>query len=140
MKKYMTPQRKALLEFLRQHPNQQFSVEEIAESLCGQTKISLSSIYRNIKDLEHDGSVDRTSTGSGKSLYQYRGGKDCDSHVHLKCENCGQLFHLDDSSMALLRSALTSKEGFHINPGHSTLYGSCENCRGDIPQHAQGEK
>ena len=55
MKKYHTEQRRRLLSFLQEHSDRQFSVEEIAEYLCGDGTISVSSIYRNINAMAAEG-------------------------------------------------------------------------------------
>lgn len=128
MKKYSTEQRKYLLSFFRQHPDRQFSVEEIAKMLRKTHSISVSAIYRNIKAMVEDGSLQRyAASGSRKSLYQYIGENGCSEHIHLKCEKCGLLFHMDDhATEAVLASAMNSN--FNIDKRKTILYGLCEKC------------
>ena len=56
MPKYQTKQRTLLLDFLNQHPDELLSAKEIAENLKADN-ISVSSVYRNLADLEEDGMV-----------------------------------------------------------------------------------
>lgn len=129
MRKYSTEQRKLLLAFLEQHPDRQFSVEEIVESLCSNANISTSSVYRNINGMVEEGIVGRFPAKEGRgSLYQYIGNAACQAHIHMKCEQCGQLFHLDEETMSAIHASVGSVKGFTIDPKKTILYGSCENC------------
>ena len=83
MKKYATDQREILLSFLREHPDQQFSIEEISEQLCIGNVISLSTIYRNINKLVEEEAVRRfAKEGSRKFLYQFIGDGTCSEQLH----------------------------------------------------------
>lgn len=127
--KYATEQRKLLLDFLKEHRDRQYSVEEIAERLCDVQNISVSSIYRNINIMVAEGSVRRFSVdGSRQFLYQFFGGNDCSTHIHLKCESCGQLFHMDDKAMEEILSSTMRGNDFSIDIRKTILYGLCKNC------------
>lgn len=129
MKKYSTAQRKLLLSFLKEHRDQQYTVEELAEQLCHIKSISISSIYRNINQMLADGMVQRfTVDHSRQSLYQYLGDNDCSNHMHLKCEGCGQIFHMDDQSLKEIMGAAIRNSDFNIDIRKTILYGSCKNC------------
>lgn len=129
MKKYATEQRKILLSFLREHYDRQYSVEEIAERLYGIENISISSIYRNINSMVAEGAVRRFSAdGSRKFLYQYIDGNDCHKHLHLKCESCGQIFHMDEKSMENILTAVMNSSNFNVDVSRTILYGLCEDC------------
>lgn len=129
MKKYATDQREILLSFLREHPDQQFSIEEISEQLCIGNVISLSTIYRNINKLVEEESVRRfAKEGSRKFLYQFIGDGNCSEHLHLTCNLCGQIYHVNDESMKIiLLSAL--QNDFIIDKKKSLLYGVCRKCK-----------
>ncbi len=131
MKKYHTEQRRRLLSFLQENSDRQFSVEEIAEHLCGDGNISVSSIYRNINAMAAEGMIQRfPRDGSRTFLYQYIGDGDCREHIHMKCEICGSIFHLDRKAMeAIDASAAAAAAGFHINKKKTILYGACGKCK-----------
>lgn len=128
LKKYSTDQRELLLSFLREHPDQQISIEEIYEQLSVENDISLSTIYRNINKLVEEEAIRRFAMeGSRKFSYQYIGHANCSEQLHLKCNVCGQIYHIDnESSKAILLAALN--KNFIIDKKKSMLYGLCMNC------------
>ena len=58
MSKYMTKQRKALLNYLSAHADEKLSAKQIEENLSGEG-ISISAVYRNLSDLEKEGGGSR---------------------------------------------------------------------------------
>ena len=68
MKKYMTSQRKILLEYLSRHHDRQISAKQIEEDLRLQG-ISLSAVYRNLSDLENENLVKRCTKGGKREVY-----------------------------------------------------------------------
>lgn len=127
--KYVTEQRQRMLAFLKANKDRQFSVEELAKQLCGANTVSVSAIYRNINAMVEAGLVSRfPAPGSRKFLYQYIGESDCMQHFHLKCEKCGQLFHLDNDAVEDILRAAMQQNAFRINKKKTVLYGACETC------------
>ena len=59
MAKYLTRQRKRLLEYLSEHTDEQISARQIAEDLAAD-QISISAVYRNISALEEEGRLKRS--------------------------------------------------------------------------------
>lgn len=127
MKEYRTQQRRCLFEFLMDRRDRQFTVEEIAQSIKG---VSISAIYRNINQLVSEGSVRRfQQEGSRKFLYQYLGGGDCTAHLHLKCEKCGSMFHLDTEFTEALVKLVNRGSYFNLDRSRTILYGACAACK-----------
>ena len=124
MKSYNTKQREILREFFEKHCDLQFTIEQLIQNL---PEVSQSAVYRNISRLEEEGLVRRHAIeGSRRFAYQFVGDDKCSAHIHLKCDKCGQLFHLEDPSLEnLLR---TAAENFHIDKSKSVLHGSCGSC------------
>lgn len=126
MKEYRTEQRRRLLAFLMDRRDRQFTVEEITQSVNG---VSVSAIYRNVNQLVSEGSVKRFQReGSRKFLYQYLGGGDCTAHLHLKCEKCGSMFHLDAELTETLVKLVNRGCYFSLDKSRTILYGSCGAC------------
>ena len=81
---YKTSQRDLLLDFLRSHPDEEFSTDEITGALCGRA-IGKSTVYRLISKLCEEGDILRTRGEDGKKiLYRYIDKSNfCDEHFHL---------------------------------------------------------
>ena len=128
MEKYMTDQRRLLLDFLREHNDRQYSVDDIAEKLCGQG-ISKSAVYRNIDKLVKEGCVQKSAVdGSRRFLYRYVEGKGCCEHLHLKCVSCGRMYHLDCATSDVIIKLANSRGFFKVNGKLTILYGMCASC------------
>lgn len=129
MKKYETKPRKILRAFLESHPDEHYSVEDIARLLPAEAPISTSSIYRNINDLVDEGLVSRScAQGSRQLVYRFIGNEQCAQHIHLKCNQCGQLFHVEDDAVNQILASIQEKNGFSVDVKAAVLQGVCKNC------------
>ena len=127
--KYVTKQRKILLDYLTKHTDDPLPVQEIAEAL-EQESISKSSVYRNLAELENEGVVRRKYRGAGRELlYPYVGAEACKGSIHLSCKQCGRTFHMTAAGADQLLRAVAETEGFAVDKGDTVLYGVCEDCR-----------
>lgn len=127
VKEYQTQQRKLLLDFLKKHHDKPFFVEQIAQSLEG---ISISSVYRNINLMVNEGLVERfQQKGSRKFLYQYLGDSDCAAHLHLKCDICGNILHMDNSLTVKIARIVKQSSNFQLDSSKTFLFGSCTTCK-----------
>ena len=82
MAKYMTKQRKLLLDYLSEHADETLPTSRLVTDLS-EKGISASAIYRNLADLEQDGKVKRsTKPGSQELYYRYVGMESCRDHLH----------------------------------------------------------
>lgn len=129
MAKYVTRQRKRLLEYLSKHIDEQVSVRQIADALADDN-ISISAVYRNISVLEEEGLIKRSvREGTREVFYQYIAAEECKDSLHLCCRICGKSIHLGQSEAdRLIRSTLEST-GFQIDKSETVLYGICADCR-----------
>lgn len=83
MAKYLTRQRKRLLEYLSEHTDEQISARQIAEDLAAD-QISISAVYRNISALEEEGLLKRSvREGTREVFYQYIASEACKDSLHL---------------------------------------------------------
>ena len=129
MPKYMTKQRKALLDFLSRHADEEPSAKKIAE-LLNDDSISISAVYRNLSALEQEGKIRRVpKSGSREVFYQYTDSAHCKECLHLSCEKCGKTYHMNTESAAMLIQNLASSDEFTIDKAHTVLYGVCKDCR-----------
>ena len=129
MSKYMTRQRKTLLDYLSSHHDELLSAQEIAAALESEG-VSLSAVYRNLGELEAEGRVRRDSQGGSREVrYQFLDTLACKDCLHLQCKKCGRTFHMDAAGAEQLRSVVERSEGFELDQGGTVLYGVCEVCR-----------
>ena len=120
-----TPARRLLLRALTDGHGHQ-SAEELAARVHGTAPdINLSTIYRNLDELERLGVIDRTHIGHGPATYHLA----ANSHGHLLCEKCGSLTEVPDAVFSALAATLLEEHGFAIEPRHLAVTGRCANCR-----------
>lgn len=129
MPKYMTKQRKILLEYLSLHADEKLSAKQMAEDLNSRG-ISASAVYRNLSDLEKEGKIRRVNqSGSREVFYQYTDGELCKDCLHLSCEKCGKTYHMNSQGAQMLVQNLAQSDDFTIDKANTVLYGVCRECR-----------
>ena len=98
MSGYNTKQRRALLAFLGEHPDELLTARQMADALA-EKQISLSAVYRNLAQLEAEEKVRRSAkSGSHEAFYQYLDTKGCKGVLHVSCVKCGKTFHMAGSN------------------------------------------
>ncbi|MBR2868560.1 MAG: transcriptional repressor [Clostridia bacterium] len=128
MKTYHTHQRQSLLNFLKKNQEKAFRIEEIVEAMAAES-ISQSTVYRLMTKLVDDGLVHRTVKGNSRSfVYQYISDEKCENHLHMKCTDCGKVYHLDSSMTSAIQSNIRNNTSFEID-SHTVLLGKCGECK-----------
>jgi Fur family transcriptional regulator, ferric uptake regulator len=120
----VTPSRRLLLEVLFDAKGH-MSAEAIAEAV--QTKapdVHLSTIYRNLEELEHLGLISHSHLGHGPSSYLLAS----HAHAHFICADCGTMIEAPDAMFRGLAKAANEKLGFTIDPYHFAILGRCAGC------------
>ncbi len=130
MGKYITKQRRALLEFLNFHKDEPLTISKIFTELC-EKGISESAIYRNLAELEKNGEIKRVGQGeNNEAIYRFsKAHSDCENAIHLSCKKCGKMYHLKSDTAESLKEKLTSGEDFQIDCSETVLYGICGKCK-----------
>lgn len=120
-----TPARRLLLNALfgsREHR----SAEELATEVHAQAPdVHLSTIYRNLEELERLGVIDSTRLGGGPATYHLASA----AHGHLVCEKCGSMTEVPDDMFVDLIQIARTNYGFAINPHRFAVTGRCANCQ-----------
>ena len=128
MPKYLTKQRKLLLEYLSSHTDESISAGEIADALSD--RISVSAVYRNLADMEAEGRLRRVAGGgSRETVYQYIDEKACRSALLLSCKKCGKTVHMQKQIADTLVDSVEMNEHFSIDKGDTIIYGVCAVCQ-----------
>ena len=129
MAKYLTKQRKLMLDFLAEHTDETLSAGQIADALSGK-EISTSAIYRNLAALEQEGRLKRSARpGSQEAYYRFTDDKECRGHLHLSCLRCGKTVHVEEAETDALTHQLAKSEGFALDREDTVLYGICADCQ-----------
>ena len=133
MSHYHTEQKKLLSDFLHNNRDHAFTVEEICDRLrnqVGSAAPGISTLYRLMTAFVEDGSVKRFVRGnSRKFAYQLVGGDHCDAHLHLKCTDCGRLFHMEEQDSHELLTKIRALNNFSVNEEKTVLFGTCADCK-----------
>ncbi len=128
---YSTVKGNKILECLKYNSNSDMTVKDIEAVLkSAGLDVNISTIYRNLDKLEHQGLIIKRVDESGnKSTYQYAEPENqCHEHLHMKCSGCGKVYHLDCEFMKDFKSHMLEHHGFTLECKSSMLYGMCELC------------
>lgn len=88
-------------------------------------EVHISTIYRNLDDLERLGVVVHAHLGHGPATYHLAAG----AHGHFVCEECGAMIEAPDEIFGGLSRTAKSRFDFDINPHHFAVLGRCKDCR-----------
>jgi Fur family ferric uptake transcriptional regulator len=120
----VTASRRILLRILFSSTGHR-SAEELAEEVQAEAPdIHLSTIYRNLEELERLGVVVHAHFGHGPATYHLASSV----HGHFVCEECGKLIEVPDSMFSGLAREATTRFGFTIDPHHFAMLGRCADC------------
>ncbi len=118
----MTRQRREILAVLsrtRSHPSAEEVLRQVRATL---PRVSLGSVYRNLKMLREAGLVREIVTAEGRRYDAVTA-----PHPHFVCERCSRVFDLARPLTAgALRRALP--QGFAVSQIHLELRGTCSEC------------
>jgi Fur family ferric uptake transcriptional regulator len=101
------------------------TAEDIAAVVRAQAPdVALTTIYRNLEELERVGLVDRTRTDHGPATYHLASA----AHGHLVCEHCGTMTEVPGEMFADLAAAAYRRYGFTLEPRRFAALGRCAEC------------
>ena len=120
----VTSSRRLLLRALFDS-NEHHTAEELAVLVQQQSPdIHLSTIYRNLDELERLGVIVHSHLGHGPATYHLA----ASAHGHFVCEECGKMIEAPDNLFASLAQVARSQFDFTIDPHHFAMLGRCANC------------
>lgn len=119
-----TASRRLLLEALFESHDHR-SAEDLAAAVQARAPdVHLSTIYRNLEELERLGVIAHTHLGHGAATYQLA----ASAHAHLICEQCGRRFEAPEELFRGLAREAKSRYGFRVDPRHFAILGRCAEC------------
>jgi Fur family transcriptional regulator, ferric uptake regulator len=120
-----TPARRLLLEALFGSQGHRSAEELAAEVRAHAPDVHLSTVYRNLEELERLGVIDSTRLRDGPATYHLASA----AHGHLVCEKCGSMTEVPDDMFRDLISSARTRYGFTINPHRFAVTGRCASCQ-----------
>lgn len=126
---YSTKQRTELLLFFQNRPNDIFNATQIFDGLQN-SRISLSAVYRNLNLLEKENKIKKvTVEKSREKFYQYIRHESCYEKLHLFCDKCDTIFHMEATLANHIVNDIENNAEFNINKTTTKLYGICKACK-----------
>jgi Fur family ferric uptake transcriptional regulator len=121
----VTTPRRLLVESLVDARGHRTAEELAAEVQSRAPDVHMSTIYRNLEELERLGVVVHAHLGHGPATYHLTPA----AHGHLVCEVCGDTVEAPGEVFRSLAQAAKSRFGFEIDPLHFAVLGRCAACR-----------
>lgn len=120
-----TSARRLLLGALVDSPDHRSAEELAADVQARAPDVHLSTIYRNLDELERLNVVDRTHFGHGPATYHLATA----AHGHLVCEECGSMTEVPGDVFQGMAATAKIRYGFTIEPHHFAVTGRCASCQ-----------
>lgn len=127
---YQTRQQDAVEALFQDSPDACFTAEEAYLALLKSgLDIGKTTVYRTLSRLCQSGHLRKyAASQSGEAaLFQYSPCRE--SHLHIRCVQCGALAHLHCEEVEAFTRHLTCHHGFSLDESQTILYGCCESCR-----------
>lgn len=126
---YNTRQKAELVSYLSEHPNQSFSVENVVFALHGQ--VGRTTVYRTLEQMAESGRARKYRNAAGVTQYQFvSDSNEADAQMHMLCQKCGSLKHVECEFVSELDAHVRSEHGFAIDPAQTVIVGVCNECAG----------
>jgi Fur family ferric uptake transcriptional regulator len=120
----LTPQRELVLravEALRHATPDQVYAEVRSRSEA----VNLSTVYRTLELLDDLGLIRHAHLGDRAPTYHAVTDHE---HFHLVCRECGRVESKDRAAAGPLLKHLEVEDGFQVDVGHLTVFGTCREC------------
>ena len=90
-------------------------------------KLSLKTVYTNLRFFEEHGKVVRVANVNGSDRYD----ANCEEHVHLVCDECGAVIDIMDADIKKAKKACQVGQA-KIKSIQIVLHGTCETCSANL--------
>lgn len=129
MAKYITKQRKILLDYLKEHIDEELCAKNVARDLS-EHNLSLSAIYRNLADLEKENLIVQcTKSGTREFYFRYSGNCECSTCFHLSCKICNKIEHMDIIQSTAIKKQIMDNTDYILDLPSTMFYGICKKCQ-----------
>lgn len=127
----VTSQRIAILEVLKNRPEEHLTAEEIYGDVKQHyPEIGLATVYRTIQVLSDLNLIDKLHLDEGCVRYEIsKNAREVHHHHHLICVECGNVLAFRDDLLENLEKRIEETMGFKVSNHEVKLYGLCAICR-----------
>lgn len=122
----VTSQRTLLLELIRQADGHLDADELHRRAQKRNPRISLATVYRNLRLFKELGLIAESDLGGTHSHYEMKGEAE---HHHLVCLGCGMVVEFDSPLLARAVSKTGRENGFDVTSVQLKLEGYCPKCK-----------
>ncbi len=122
----VTAQRNLLLEVIRQAGGHLDADELYRRARATGGRISLATVYRNLKLFKELGLIAESNLGNTHAHYEMKGPAE---HYHLVCLGCGQVIEFESPLIARAVAKTQREQGFDITSVQLKMEGYCPACR-----------
>ena len=123
---YETKQKSAIVDFVKSKSGHITAKDIVNELSSRGEKVSTATVYRRLDKLVDSGMLRKYITDNG-ACYQYS--EQCHKdHFHLKCTECGTLFHIDCDFLTSIAPHIEKHHNFKVDNRRTVMYGICESC------------
>jgi Fe2+ or Zn2+ uptake regulation protein len=122
----LTPQRKLILEVVRQSCGH-VDAKELYRLVCQKDEtISLATVYRSLSLFKEVGLIDEHRLGRKRCCYEI---KQSLEHQHIMCKCCGHVTEFESPLIAQLINKLQDEMSFAVEKVELCIQGTCSECR-----------
>ena len=121
----ITTARRLVVETLLESPHHQTAEELAAQVHARAPEVHMSTIYRNLDELEKQGVISHAHLGHGAAVYHLSD----EDHGHLVCSECGWVQEAPRSAFDELAHNLRGEHGFELDTRHFAVQGLCQHCQ-----------
>ena len=122
----MTRQREIILEILKDssHPSAEMIYAEVRKRL---SRISLGTVYRNLKVLKEMGDISELQCSGEYSRFD----PNLSNHYHVTCKQCGRIddINISPNHLKEMEEEVGRKTGFDISSHCIGFHGLCQDCK-----------
>lgn len=126
---YNTRHKRDMMAFLTGNTMKHYTLDDLTRAMHEEgIDAGKTTVYRFVEGLAEQGSLRKYSNENG-TYYQYIGDdKNCGSHLHLMCSECGALYHVDCKLVGELLSHIKDDHNFSLDARRTVLVGVCGDC------------
>ena len=127
---YQTRQQEAVEALFSARQESCMSAEEVYHLLMEDgLDVGKTTVYRAITRLCQAGRLRRYAPHERGEAAHYQYNPCLESHLHIRCVDCGALAHLHCEEVDAFSRHLCKHHGFTLDEGQTILYGLCQNCQ-----------